>query len=56
MAEASLFVQHLPNMTFDKNTQPMLSHINIGTGTNTTIAELADAVRDICGFKGEIIF
>ena len=34
----------------------MLSHINIGTGTDVTIKELADRVKDVVGFKGKLIF
>ena len=37
-------------------TQPMLSHINVGTGTDVTIAELAGIMAEITGFKGKIAF
>jgi GDP-L-fucose synthase len=56
MAEASLFVHNLPRITFDENTQQMNSHINVGTGTDLTIRELAENVKDVVGFKGELIF
>jgi len=56
MAEASLFVHNLNQETFAKHTKPMLSHINIGTGTDVTIKELADRVKDVVGFKGKLIF
>ena len=56
MAEASLFIHNLPSITFDENTQPMLSHINVGTGTDVTIKELAETVKDVVEFKGELIF
>ena len=56
MAEASLFIHNLPHITFDENTKPMLSHINVGTGTDVTIRELAETVKDIVEFKGELIF
>lgn len=48
-----------PNLdqgSYEKNTQPMLSHINIGTGTDVTIKELAETVKDVVGFRGEIVF
>ena len=56
MADASLFVHSLPRVTFDENTQSMLSHINVGTGSDVTIGELAQLVKDVVGFKGELIF
>ncbi|WP_212525613.1 GDP-L-fucose synthase [Actibacterium sp. MT2.3-13A] len=54
MAEASLFVLDLPRETYEANTQPMLSHINVGSGTDISIAELARLVADVTGFKGRI--
>ena len=56
MAEASLFVHNLPRRTLDENTHLMLSHINVGTGTDVTIRKLAETVRDVVGFNGEIVF
>ncbi len=56
MAEASLFVLDLPRDIYDANTQPMLSHINIGTGVDHTIAQIARMVADVTGFKGDILF
>jgi len=56
MAEASLFVHNLDMETLLEATQPMLSHINVGTGTDVTITELAETVKEVVGFRGEIIF
>ena len=56
MAEASLFVHTLLRITFDENTHPMLSHINVGTGADVTIKELAETVKDVVEFKGELLF
>ena len=44
MAAASLFVLNLPKQTYDENTDPMLSHINVGTGVDISILELAQLV------------
>jgi len=55
MAEASLFVLDLDRATYDANTEPMLSHINVGTGTDVTIRELAEMVAGITGFTGRIV-
>jgi len=56
MAEAALFIMNLDRETYEANTQPMLSHINVGTGHDVTIAELAHTIAKITGFKGEITF
>ena len=56
MAEASLFVHNLDKDALTQHTQPMLSHVNIGTGREVAINELASMVRDITGFKGELRF
>ena len=55
MAEASLFVLDLDREVYDANTQAMLSHINVGTGTDVTIRELADMVAGVTGFTGRIV-
>lgn len=55
MAEASLFVLDLPKDIYDANTQPMLSHINVGTGTDVSILELAQLVASVTGFSGRIL-
>ena len=54
MAEASLFVLDLPRETYEANTEPMLSHINVGSGTDISILDLARLVARTVGFKGEI--
>jgi GDP-L-fucose synthase len=54
MAAASLFVLNLPKDIYETNTQPMLSHINVGSGTDISILELARLVADITGFRGRI--
>ncbi|MFG6665050.1 GDP-L-fucose synthase family protein [Sulfitobacter sp. 916] len=54
MAEASLFVLDLDRETYDANTQPMLSHINVGTGSDVSIMELAQMVAKVTGFEGRI--
>jgi nucleoside-diphosphate-sugar epimerase len=54
MAEASLFVLDLPRDVYEANTLPMLSHINVGTGTDVSILELAQMVAAATGFRGRI--
>ncbi|MET4102535.1 GDP-L-fucose synthase [Roseovarius sp. MBR-78] len=54
MARASLFVLDLDRATYDANTQPMLSHINLGTGEDITIRDLAQMVAQVTGYQGRI--
>jgi GDP-L-fucose synthase len=56
MAEASLFVLELDEKTYRANTKPMLSHINVGTGKDVTISEMAEIMKEVVGFKGRISF
>jgi GDP-L-fucose synthase len=56
MASASLFILELDEETYKANTQPMLSHINIGTGQDTTIREMAETIKEIVGYKGKLVF
>ena len=56
MAEASLFVFDLDKETYEANTEPMLSHINVGFGEDVTISELAHIVAKVTGFTGRIVF
>lgn len=55
MAEASLFVLDLEKETYQANTEPMLSHINVGTGIDISIIELAQMVAQVTGFQGTIV-
>ncbi|MFZ3581905.1 GDP-L-fucose synthase [Loktanella sp. DJP18] len=55
MAAASLFVLDLDRATYDAETEPMLSHINVGTGRDVTILELAELVAQVTGFRGRIV-
>lgn len=54
MAAASIFVLDLPHDVYAAETQPMLSHINVGTGTDISIRDLAGMVAEVTGFRGEI--
>ena len=54
MADAALFVLDLPAATYAANTAPMLSHINVGTGEDISILDLAHLVAGITGFEGNI--
>ena len=56
MAEASIFVLELDKLTYQANTTPMLSHINIGTGVDVTIKEMAETMKDVVGYKGQLSF
>lgn len=56
MAEASLFVFDLDKAIYEANTQPMLSHINVGYGEDVTIAQLAEMIAEVTGYTGRISF
>ncbi len=56
MAAASVHVMNLPKATYDQHTSPMQSHINVGFGSDITIAELARTVGQVVGYQGEINF
>jgi GDP-L-fucose synthase len=56
MASASVFVMELEKKIYDQQTDPMQSHINVGFGSDVTIAELAKAVGQAVDYKGKISF
>ena len=56
MAAASVHVMNLPKASYEQHTQPMLSHINVGYGSDMTIAELAHTVARVTGYTGQITF
>lgn len=56
MAAASIFVMDLNKSTYDSHTNSMESHINVGYGSDVTIAELAKAVGSAVGYEGKISF
>jgi nucleoside-diphosphate-sugar epimerase len=56
MAAACVFLLNLPKDIYAANTQPMLSHINVGTGHEVSIAGLAQTIAQVTGFAGRISF
>lgn len=56
MAAASVHVMELDNQTYQSNTEPMLSHINVGTGVDCTIREMAETMAKVVGFNGQVVF
>jgi GDP-L-fucose synthase len=56
MAEASIYVMELDNSVYEENTEPMLSHINVGTGEDCTIRDLATTIAEVTRFTGSITF
>lgn len=56
MAAASVYVMNLSQEDYAAQVQPQLSHINVGSGSDVTIAELADAVARATGYAGRIVF
>lgn len=56
MAAACVHVMNLPMDVYRAHTEPMLSHINVGTGIDCTINELADTLARVTGFTGKLRF
>jgi GDP-L-fucose synthase len=56
MAAACVHVMNLDKAVYDKHTQPMLSHINVGCGEDITIRQLAEAIGKTVGYRGDITF
>ena len=56
MAQASLFILELDERIYKANTQPMLSHINIGTGVDLSIREMAETMKKVINYKGRIVY
>ena len=56
MASACIHVMKLDKAIYSEHTQPMMSHINVGTGIDCTIRELAETMKQVVGFEGKIVF
>ncbi|HHM1645910.1 TPA: GDP-L-fucose synthase family protein, partial [Klebsiella pneumoniae] len=56
MAAASIYVMELDKALWQEQTQPMLSHINVGTGVDCSIKELAETISKVVGYQGEVVF
>ena len=56
MAAASVHVMNLPKPTYDQHTNPMLSHINVGYGSDVSIAEAAQTIAQVVGYTGAVTF
>lgn len=56
MAAASIHVMNLDKNIYDKQTEPMLSHINVGFGSDVTIKDLAKTISEVVAYQGRIDF
>ena len=56
MAAASVHVMNLPKPIYDQHTSPMLSHINVGYGTDVSIAQAAQTIAQVVGYTGAVTF
>jgi GDP-L-fucose synthase len=56
MADACVHVMTLPKSLFDEHTQPMQRHLNVGSGIDLTIADLAQLIAQTVGYNGDIVF
>lgn len=55
-AEAVVHLQNISQEEYASETEPMRSHINVGTGTDVTIRELAETLVKVIGYAGELVF
>ena len=56
LAAAALFVMNLTPEQYQSQTSPMVSHLNVGTGEDCSIAELAEHLARVAGYRGEIVW
>ena len=56
MAKASIHLMNIDKKIYDKYTLPMCNHINVGSGEDITIKQLAETIKEVVDFKGEINF
>ena len=56
MASACVHVMNVVPEVYSNHTSPMMSHINVGTGIDCTIRELAETIKSVIGFEGELVF
>ncbi len=56
LASAVLFILQLEKESYQMNTKPMTSHINVGSGHEIKVSELAEIILDVVGYKGKIVF
>lgn len=56
MASACLHIMALSQETYNTHTDPMLSHINVGTGIDCTIKQLAQTMKHVIGYQGKLEF
>jgi len=56
LADAATYIMNLKKNIYIKNTKPMLNFINVGSGWDLSIKELAKIIKEIVGYKGQIKF
>ena len=56
MARASIFLMNINKKIYDEQTSLMSSHINVGSGKDLMIKELAETIKEVVGFKGNLKF
>ena len=56
MASASIYVMNLQKAVYDSATKPMVSHINVGSGIDCSIKQLAETIAGVVGYQGKILW
>jgi GDP-L-fucose synthase len=56
MAAAAVHLMNVSAAAYAAETRPMCSHINVGTGVDVTIRELAESLAQVVGYPGRLVF
>jgi GDP-L-fucose synthase len=56
MATACVHVMQIPKATYDSHIKPMVSHVNVGSGSDVTIKEVAGIIAAVVGYQGRVVF
>ena len=56
MADATVFIMNIDKKILDKETSPMVSHVNVGTGVDVSIKNVSKIIKEVVGFRGKVVF
>ena len=56
MADATVFIMNIDKKILDKETSPMVSHVNVGTGVDVSIKNISKIIKEVVGFPGKVVF
>ena len=56
MADATVFIMNIDKKRLDKEINPMVSHVNVGTGVDVSIKNISKIIKEVVGFRGKVVF